>query len=120
MASVQVGVVSFQVNGVPMRVKGNVTYGLGGEVREAIEGQTGLLGFKVNQMGAFLEVDSMDASDVDLAAVQSLSDVTATAQLRNGKTIVLPNASVVGRIEVSGEDGAFTVRFEAPSGREVG
>lgn len=119
MATPQVGVVSLRVNGDVLRLKGNVTYGLGGQVREPIEGQTGLVGFMVKNQGAFIEVESIDASDVDLGALQNMQDATITCQLRNGKTVVVSEASVVGRIEVSGEDGGFTVRFEGPNGKEI-
>ena len=120
MATPQVGLVSLRVNGDVLRIKGNVTYGLGGQVREPVNGQTGLIGFQVAQMGAFIEVESLDADDVDLGALQNMQDATITCQLRNGKTVVVSEASVVGRIEVSGEDGGFTVRFEGPNGREIG
>lgn len=119
MAAPQVGVVSVRVNGNAMRLRGNVTHSLGGLVREAIEGPVGLAGFRVSGMAPFVEVETIDASDVDLAALQEISEATITAQLRNGKTVVLNDASVVGNIEVSNEDGAFTVRFVGSSAQEI-
>lgn len=119
MAAPQVGVVAVRVNGDVLRIRGNVNYSVGGLVREAIKGQAGLVGFSVKPEGAYIEIESIDASDVDLAALQQLEDQTVTAQLRNGKTIVVNAASVVGLIEVSGEDGSFTVRFEGPNGKEI-
>ncbi len=119
MAAPQVGVVSVRVNGDVLRLRGNVTYSLAGLVREAIEGPVGLAGFKVMGMAPFVEIESIDASDVDLAALQDLQDVTVTVQLRNAKTIVLNGASVVGNVEVSSEDGGFTVRFVGGSAKEI-
>ncbi len=119
MAAPQVGVISFRVNGDVLRLRGNVTYSLGGLVREAIEGPTGLAGFKVTGMAPFVEVESMDAQDVDLAALQDMQGATGTLQLRNGKTVVINDSSVVGQIEVSSEDGGFTVRFVGSSAKEI-
>lgn len=119
MAAPQVGTVSVRVNGDVLRLRGNVTYSLAGLVREAIEGPTGLAGFKVSGMAPFIEVESIDAQDVDLAALQDMQAATVTLQLRNAKTIVLNDASVVGNLEVSSEDGGFTVRFVGSSAKEI-
>lgn len=119
MAAPQVGVVSVRLNGDVLRLRGNVTYSLAGLVKEAIEGPVGLAGFKVTGMAPFVEIESIDAADVDLPALQDLTGVTVTVQLRNSKTIVLNDASVVGNIEVSSEDGGFTVRFVGSSAKEI-
>lgn len=119
MAAPQVGVISVRLSGEVLRLRGNVTYSLGGLVREPIEGPNGLAGFKVVYMAPFIEVESIDAQDVDLAALQELQGVTGTLQLRNSKTVVLNDASVVGQLEVSSEDGGFTVRFVGSSAKEI-
>lgn len=119
MAAPQVGTVSVRVNGDVLRLRGNVTYSLGGLVREAVEGPLGLAAFKVSGMAPFVEVETVDAADVDLAALQDLSGVTVTLQLRNSKTIVLNDASVVGQLEVSSEDGGFSIRFVGSSAKEI-
>lgn len=119
MAAPQVGTVAVRVNGDVLRLRGNVTYSLGGLVREAVEGPVGLAAFKVSGMAPFVEVETVDASDVDLAALQDMQDATVTLQLRNSKTIVLNGASVVGQLEVSSEDGGFTVRFVGSSAKEI-
>lgn len=119
MAAPQVGVISVRVNGDVVRLRGNVTYSLGGLVREAVEGPVGLAAFKVMGVAPFVEVESVDASDVDLAALQDMQAATVTVQLRNAKTIVLNDASVVGAIEVSSEDGGFSVRFVGSSAKEI-
>lgn len=119
MAAPQVGVISVRVNGDVLRLRGNVTYSLGGLVREQIEGPTGLAGFKVSGIAPYVEAESIDAQDVDLAALQDMQAATITTQLRNGKTIVLNDASVVGALEVSSEDGGFSVRFVGSSAKEI-
>ncbi len=119
MAAPQVGVISVRVNGDVLRLRGNVTYSLGGLVREVLEGPLGTAGFKVTGMAPFVEVETIDAEDVDLAALQELNGATVTAQLRNGKTIVVNDSSVVGALEVSSEDGGFTVRFVGSSAKEI-
>lgn len=119
MAAPQVGVISVRVNGNVLRLRGNVTYSLGGLVREAVEGPLGLAAFKVSGMAPFVEVESVDAADVDLAALQEIAGATITVQLRNAKTIVCNDASVVGLIETSSEDGGFTVRFVGSSAKEI-
>lgn len=119
MAAPQVGTVSVRVNGDVLRLRGNVTYSLGGLVREAVEGPVGLAAFKVSGVAPFVEVETVDAPDVDLAALQDMQDATVTLQLRNAKTIVLSGASVVGALEVSSEDGGFPVRFVGSSAKEI-
>lgn len=119
MAAPQVGVVSVRVNGDVVPLRGNVTYSLGGLVREPVEGPLGLSAFKVSGMAGFIEVETVDTPEVDLAALQEIANATITAQLRNGKTIVLSGASVVGLLEVSSEDGGFTVRFVGSSAKEI-
>jgi len=119
MATPQNGVVAVRVNGDPIRIKGTVTYALGGKVREPVEGPTGLAGFSVKGMAAFVEVVSVDADDVDLGQLQGLTEQTITVQLENGKTIVVNDASVVGLIEASTDEGEFTVRFVGPTAKEV-
>lgn len=119
MAAPQVGVISVRVNGEVLRLRGNVVYSLGGLVREAVEGPIGLAAFKVSGMAPFVEIETVDASDVDLAALQEIAAATITVQLRNAKTIVLNDASVVGLLEVSSEDGGFTIRFVGSSAKEL-
>lgn len=120
MASIpQNGIVAVRVNGSPLRIKGEVKYSLGGNVREPVEGPTGLATFKVVRKAAFIEVISVDAEDVSLEDLQSLSNQTVTAQLENGKTIVLNEASTVGQIEVSTDEGEFTLRLVGPTAKEI-
>ena len=96
MATPQNGTVSVQVNGETLRVKGPVTYALGGKIREEVMGQTGMLGFKVTPTAAI------------------------TLNLENGKTISLDRASFVGPVEVSSEEGEFEIKFVGAGGREIG
>ena len=114
-----VGVVSVELNGEPLRIKGTVTYSLGGKVGEAIEGPTGLAGIARKRMAAFAEIVSIDASDVDLEALQELTAQTVTINLENDKTVVINSATVVGLIEVSTDEGEFTLRLVGPSGKEI-
>lgn len=119
MATPQNGTVSVRVNGDTLRVKGPVTYSLGGQAREEIMGQTGLLGFKVQPVPAHITFASMDADDVDLAGLQAVRDATVQLSLENGKTIALDRASFVGAIEANTEEGEFEVKFVGAGGREI-
>ncbi len=119
MAAPQVGVVSVRVNGDVLALSGNVTHSLGGLVRETILGPAGVAGFKVSFVAPFVEADSIDSADVDMDGLQKIENATITTQLRNGKTIVLNGASVVGQLETSNEDGKFTVRFEGSTAKEI-
>jgi len=119
MGAPQNGVVSLRSGGDVIRVKGPVSYSLGGKMREEVMGQTGVLGFKVVPAPPFVEFASMDAADVDLEALQGVVDTTITLQLENGKTIVLERASFTGALEASTEEGEFTARFVGMSGREI-
>ena len=120
MATPQNGTVSVQVNGETLRVKGPVTYALGGKIREEVMGQTGMLGFKVTPTAAHITFALMDAFDVDLVALQEMKEATITLNLENGKTISLDRASFVGPVEVSSEEGEFEIKFVGAGGREIG
>ena len=119
MATPQNGAVAVRLNGKILAIKGSITYSVGGKTREPVEGPTGLVAFAVKTQPAFVEVVSVDSSDVDLAALQELKDQTISLGLENGKTVVVYEASTVGLIEVTTDEGEFTVRFVGESAKEI-
>lgn len=113
------GIVYFKINGVQRDAKGSFTYNINPDKKEAIVGSDGVHGYKVMPQVNFIEGEITDASDLDLAALQALSDETITLELSNGKTIVLSNAWYAHEGTVGTEEANIPVRFEGKKGREI-
>lgn len=113
------GTIAFQIDGEVYNAKGNFTYHLGTPTREAVVGSSGVHGFKETHMPAYIEGEITDPGDVDLRALATATDVTATLQLANGKGVVLRDAWYAGEAVGNTEEGNVAVRFEAEEGEEV-
>ena len=113
------GVRDLRVNGEPLRLAGAVSYSPGGLVAAVKAGPAGIAGYSETWEPPFVEAPITDGPDVDLAGLQSMRGLTIVLGLRNGKSFVLSDASVVGRIEGTTEEGEFTIRFEGASSQEI-
>lgn len=119
MSQRRAGVVYFKVDGNIYDAKGNFTYNLGKPKREAIVGADVIHGYMEKIKVPFIEGEITDRSNLDLGVFQSLTDVTVTLELANGKTIVLRNAWFAGDGDVKTEEANIAVRFEGLTGEEV-
>ncbi len=113
------GTLFFKINGLRYDAKGNFTYNLGREKREAIIGTDAVHGYKAMPQVPFIEGELTDSTDLDLNAVLTIDDVTATLELANGKVIVLRNAWYAGDGNVQTEEGNIQLRLEGLSADEV-
>lgn len=119
MAGTRAGLKAFDVDGVVYDVVGAITYSLGLPIREELTGADRHHGFKEMAGVAYMELEVRDSSTLDMAALLSAKDVTCAAQLRNGKTVILRNASQTGAGESSSEEGTIPIRFVGESGEEI-
>lgn len=113
------GIVFVKVDGEQLRVKGNVTYNLGLPLREPVVGHDGVHGFKEVPQVAFIELEMTDKKDLSLKKFLSITSATVTAQLNNGKTIVLRNAANVSEGTGNSEEANMTVRFVGSDAEEI-
>lgn len=113
------GIVSVKVDGVQIKVKANVTYHLGTPKREAIVGHDAVHGYKELPQVPYIEGETTDHKDLDLKKFFGIQDATVTAQLANGKTIVLRKAWNASEGTASSEEAAIPFRFEGMDAEEI-
>ena len=107
------GIINLQIDGENYRAKGEFTYGLGIPKKEAVVGTDGVHGFKETPQVAFCEGEVTDSRELDHIGLASLSNVTVTLELGNGKVIVLREAWQAGDASGHTEEGNIDVRFES-------
>jgi hypothetical protein len=119
MSQRRAGIVYFKIDGSIQDAKGNFTYNLGKNKREAIVGADAVHGFKETPQVAFIEGEITDRGTLDLEALVTLDDITATLELSNGKVFVLRNAWYAGDGNVQTEESNIQIRLEGKTGEEV-
>jgi len=113
------GVLSFQLNGNTLRMKGNWTYNLGRPKRDAIVGAESVHGYTEKPQVPFMEGAVSDGRSVVLDDLLNFTDGTCTLHLRNGKVIELRNGWFAGEGTVDTEESEIAVRFEGLGAEEV-
>ena len=114
------GQVFVTVDGNRLDVKAEgIQYGFGGPKLEEIMGADGLHGFSGMPQAPFISFTISDHKRLDLEALLQAQDVTVTAQLFNGKTLVLSQASNTGDPQGQSSDGAIAMRYVGISLKEI-
>lgn len=113
------GVLYLKIDGAQHDARGSYTYSLGPPKREAIVGADGVHGYKEMPQVPYIEGEITDARDLDLAALQALTESTVTLELANGKTVVLRDAWYAADGTVGTEQANVQVRFEGLSAEEI-
>lgn len=107
------GRVYLKIDGTQYDAKGDFSYNLGNDKRDAIVGADGIHGYKETPQVAFIEGAVTDAPELDLDKLTQADNITVTLELVTGKTIVLPNAWFAGEGGVTTSEGEIAVRFES-------
>lgn len=107
------GRVYLKVDGTQYDAKGDFSYNLGNDKREAIVGADGIHGYKETPQVAFIEGAITDAPELDLDKLTQADNITVTLELVTGKTIVLANAWFASEGGVTTGEGEIAVRFES-------
>lgn len=107
------GRIYIKVDGQQYDAKGDFTYNLGADKRDAIVGADGIHGYKETPQIPFIEGAFTDAPDLDLQKLAEGDNLTVTLELVNGKTIVLSNAWFAGEASVTTGEAEISVRFES-------
>ena len=113
------GTAYVKVDGQQIALRGNFKIKPSNVVRESITGLDGYHGFKETPTVTGFTMDVTDRPEVSVQKLAKLEDVTVTVNLINGKTYVLRNAVQIGEIEISADDGMFTLTFEGKSMEEM-
>lgn len=113
MSNIVGGKVFIDVNGTRIAVKGNVTYGLGVDKREAVIGADGVHGAKSMPQVPYIEFETTDTANLNIKQLQSLENCTVVLQKPNGKTVVYSQAWYAGEGQAQTEEGQISCRFEA-------
>lgn len=115
------GLVSVKIDGTIYDVKGEVTYSLGKETREAIIGHDKVHGYKAMPSVPFMEFELTDSDELSLDTLADYTNVTVTCELANGKVIALRNAWCTNPDGLGGttEEGVIAIRFEGEKAEEI-
>ena len=107
------------VDGSEIRAKGDYTYNLGQNKREAVIGAGYVHGFKEMPQVSFIEGEVTDTSDLDVVALTGVTSATIILELPNNKSVVLREAYYAADGEGTTGEGAMKVKFESPWPAEV-
>ena len=114
------GLIQIKVNGVTQDAKGEFTAGYGTPKRTAIVGSDGKIhGFKEEGQVPYVEGTITDRGSLDLKALFNGTGQTVTADIGNGKTVVLRDCWYAGPAELKTAESEVDVRWEGGSLNEV-
>lgn len=113
------GTIIFKVDGQQYSVFAGISYSLGRAKRESFTDSAHEPHYKEVGQVPFIAGELIDKNSVDVAKFLEVDEVTITAELANGKTIVLRDAWQVGEGEVNAEEGKIPFRFEGKSAEEL-
>ena len=113
------GTLEVMLDGKPVLITGSFTANLGTVKSEAVVGLDGHVAFKEAPRSAWIKGQARDHDGLDVKQMLSLSDVTVTAIFPNGKSWVFRNATQTGEGDLSVDDGAIEIMFNAISAEEL-
>lgn len=103
------------IDGTSYSLTGELTYRLSGETTESLTGQDGYHGYSAKPIPGKIGFKGRDSNGLSVDALNRARNVTVTAELANGKTILGRNMTRIGDpVEVNTEDASFAVEFEGP------
>lgn len=109
------GTASVTVDGVTIMVAGNFKYSPSTVKRETLIGMDGPHGYKETPIAGFIACQVRDSGGTTVSDYNSQTNVTVTAELANGKTIIGSGLWSVESQEVDSGDAVFDVRWEGLS-----
>lgn len=114
------GIVKVSLDGQRIDVKADgIRYGFGGAKLTEILGGDDFHGFSGETAPAYIEFSITDHKKLDVEALLNAQDVTVTAVLFNGKTLVLSMASNTSDRTGQSSDGAISLRYVGTALREL-
>lgn len=109
------GTAEVTVDGVTIMVAGQFKYSPSTVKRETLTGMDTVHGYKEKPVAGFISCQVRDSGGTTVADFNGQTNVTVTAVLANGKTIIGSGLWTVEAQEVDSEDAVFDVRWEGTS-----
>ena len=113
------GTISFNIDGVPYAVRGNMMVTPNRVKREGIAGQTQVDGYTELPVVPSIKGDFSTVPGLSLAALEAITDSTIQADLANGTSYVLTDGWSVPPFEISTAEGKFTAEFQGITCEEI-
>ncbi|MEC5343658.1 phage tail tube protein [Brenneria populi] len=106
------------VDGVSIMVAGQFQYRPSGVERTSLVGMDGVHGYSEKPTVGFISIQVRDGGGAKVEDFNGMTNVTVTAELANGKTIIGTGLWSVNTQDVESENATFTLRFEGGSVKE--
>lgn len=107
------GIAFVQVDGTNYMLSGDLSYNVSKVSRESLLGQDRLHGYAEKPNAPFISGTFRDAGGLTVADFNAMTNVTVTANLANGKTIIGRNMWTVDAQEVKTQEATFEVKWES-------
>lgn len=107
------GTANVAVNGVTIMVAGKFKYRPSKVKRETLTGMDTVHGYKESPVSGLISMDVRDSGGTTVSDFNGMTNVTVTAMLANGKTIIGVGMWTTDAQEVESEDAVFSVTFES-------
>lgn len=117
---VKIGGTAFcKVDGGQLPLRGAFTVSPSSVERAMLAGQDYVHGYTENPRVPWIEGDFSTLPDVSIEDIETQTNVTVTAELLNGRTYVLKEATVKSAFEINTKDGQFRARWEGTTCDEI-
>lgn len=117
---VKVGGTAFcKVDGNQLPLRGSFVVSPSAVERTMLAGQDYVHGYTELPRVPFIEGDFSTLPEISLEDIEAQTNVTVTAELLNGRTYVLKEATVKSALEVNTREGQFRARWEGTSCDEI-
>jgi hypothetical protein len=110
------GLAYISVDGVTYLLSGDLTYSPGSVKRESLTGQDQVHGYSEMPRAPFISGTFRDAGSLTVADFNSMTNVTLSLELANGKQVTGRGMWTVDAQEVKTQEGTFEVKWEGMVG----
>lgn len=119
MATRMYGVLSLRADGEALEIATEWTFDLSAFTRETAMGANGPVGHKFTPVAPYFEGEVFDTPEITFDKLKAIQGVSATLQLRSGKTLWLRDAAQVGELTGEAHEGKYRLRLEGREGGEA-
>jgi hypothetical protein len=113
------GIAYLSVNGQSYMLAGDLAYSPSKVSRETLIGQDGIHGYSEKPHAGSISGSFRDGGGLTVADFNAMTNVTVTAELANGKTIIGSSMWTTDAQEVKTQEGTFEVKWEGLSVEEA-
>lgn len=110
---------SIKVDGISVPVAGDVTLTPGGPMREVVNGDYEIGGYRETTKESMLEFSALDKASFSPTWFASLTNSTVLVDFDNGRSFVIHNAWSEGAPPTSTSDGKLKCKMMGPPATEL-